>query len=112
MAYNEGIAGRIREALADVSNVEEKKMFGGLAFMVNSKMCINIGKDNIMCRINPAVHDEAIKIHGIETVKMRGRDYRGFIYINEDTIQTKEQLDSWIKQALDYNPIAKASGKR
>jgi TfoX/Sxy family transcriptional regulator of competence genes len=109
MAYNEKLADRIRAALAHLSNVEEKKMFGGLAFMVNGKMCITVGEDRIMCRIDPAIHDEAIKRKGIQTVKMGGREYKGYIDIHEDAITTQKDFDSWIERALDFNKIAKAS---
>ena len=112
MAYNEKLADRIREALAYLPKVEEKKMFGGVAFMVNGKMCITVGKDRIMCRIDPAIHDEAIKRKGIQTVKMREREYKGYIHITEDAIKTKKDLDYWIELAIDFNKIAKASKKK
>lgn len=112
MAYNEKLADRIRDALAHLPRVEEKKMFGGLAFMVDGKMCINVGKDRIMCRIGPGIHEEAIKKNGIETVKMRGREYRGYININEDAIQTKKEFEYWIEVALEFNKTAKASKKK
>ncbi len=60
MAFNEKIANRIREALSHLHTVKEKKMFGGLAFMVDNKMCITAGADRIMCRIDPGIHWEAI----------------------------------------------------
>ncbi len=111
MAYKEKLENRIREALVHLPEVEEKKMFGGVAFMVNGKMCITVGKDRIMCRINPAYHDEAIKSKGIQTVIMRGRGYKGYVHINEDVLKTKKNFDQWIGLALDFNKIAKASKK-
>lgn len=111
MAYNEKLANRIREALIRLPKVEEKKMFGGLAFMVDGKMCITIGIDRIMCRIDPAIHEESIRHNGIDTVKMGGREYKGYIQINEDAIKIKKDLDYWIKLALDFNKVAKASRK-
>ena len=111
MAYNEKLADRIRGALADLPEVKEKKMFGGLAFMVNDKMCITVGKDRIMCRIDPAIHGEAIRKKGVVTVKMKGREYKGYVHVNEDVIKTKREFDYWIRLALDFNKIAKASKK-
>ena len=64
MAYNEKIADRVREALAGVKKLEEKRMFGGLCFMVNDKMCIGINADDIMCRIGPDAYDEAVERNG------------------------------------------------
>lgn len=59
MAYNEKLADRIREALAELPDIEEKKMIGGLTFMVNGKMCAGVVEDEMMCRIDPAVQEEA-----------------------------------------------------
>jgi TfoX/Sxy family transcriptional regulator of competence genes len=61
MAYNEKLTARIREALAHLPKVEEKRMFRGVTFMVNDKMCISAGDNKIMCRIDPAIHEEIIK---------------------------------------------------
>jgi hypothetical protein len=64
-----------------------------------------------MCRIDPAIHEEAIKRKGCRTVKMRGREYKGYVHINEDVIKTKKDLAYWVELALDFNKIAKASKK-
>ena len=111
MAYDETLAQRVREALAAVRQVEEKKMFGGLAFMVNGKMCINVSKDRLMCRIDPALHDDAVENTGIESVRMRGRETKGFIYLDADAIKSKKAFDYWISHSLEYNKLAKASTK-
>ncbi len=112
MAYNESLVNRIRAALSHLPGIEEKKMFGGLAFMVDKKMCITVGANEIMCRIDPAIHEEAIKRKGCTTVVMREREYKGYVYVNEDSITNKKDFDYWIGLALDYNKIAKKSKKR
>ena len=112
MAYSEKLAARIRAALAHLPKVEEKKMFGSIAFMVNGKMCVTAGKDRIMCRIDPALHDDVTKRKGIQTVKMGGREYKGYIHINEELLKSKKELDHWIELALDFNKAAKASRKK
>lgn len=109
MAYNEKLAGRIRKALAHLPNVKEKKMFGGMAFMVDDKMCITVGADKMMFRIDPAIHNEATKKKGCCTVIMRGREYKGYVHVNQDSIQNERDFDYWIKLALNYNKIAKSS---
>ncbi len=111
MTYNDKLANRIRTALSHMPKVEEKKMFGGLAFMVDNKMCITAGADRIMCRIDPAIHEEAIKRKGCSTVIMRGREYKGYVHVNEDSIKNKKDFNYWFGLALDYNKIAKASKK-
>jgi TfoX/Sxy family transcriptional regulator of competence genes len=109
MPYNEKLANRIRLALSHLPDVKEKKMFGGLAFMVNNKMCITVGADRIMCRIDPAINEEAIKRKDTATVIMRGREYKGYVHVNEDSIKDKEDLDYWVQLSLAYNKIAKGS---
>src|ERR1700750_2912656 len=111
MAYNEQLTNRIREALAHLPGVEEKKMFRGVTFMVNDKMCITAGDNKIMCRIDPAIHAEVIKRRGCETVKMKGREYKGYVYVSEEGIKTKKDLDYWIELALAFNKRAKSSKK-
>lgn len=112
MAYNEDLAARVRTALAHLPKVEEKPMFGGLAFLVNGKMCINVSKDRLMCRIDPALHEEALNNKGTHTVMMRGRPCIGYVYIVDEALKTKKQLNYWIELSLDYNTHAKASVKK
>jgi TfoX/Sxy family transcriptional regulator of competence genes len=111
MAANEQLLKKLREAFKDVSNVEEKKMFSGVAFMVNNKLCVTVGKDKIMCRINPDLHDELIQNPGCTTVVMKGKEYKGYIWISESALTSKKEISYWVKLALDFNPNAKASKK-
>ena len=103
MAYSEKLAGRIRQALAHLPDVEEKKMFGGLAFMLGGKICLTAGADRMMCRIDPAIHETAIKRAGCRTVVMKGREYRGYIYVSEDSLKTKAAFGNWVRLAIDFN---------
>ena len=109
MAYNEQLTNRVRAALAAIPNVEEKKMFSGITFMVNGKMCISVGNDRIMCRVDPAIHDDVVVRKGSRTVQMKGRDYRGYIYVSEEGIKTKKDFDFWINLSLEFNKKAKDS---
>lgn len=112
MAYNEQLADKLRAALEHVPNVEEKKMFRGIAFMVNGKMCINVGDDELMIRVDPALHDELLETQDCRTVKMGGRSYKGYLLVAHETLKTKKDWDFWLQLALDFNPRAKASPKR
>jgi TfoX/Sxy family transcriptional regulator of competence genes len=112
MAVNENLLRRVRASLVHIPRVQEKKMFAGITFMVNGKMCISVGPDRIMCRIDPAMHEKALKRKGARTVLMKGREYRGFVYVNEEAIKNKKDLDYWIALSLDFNKRAKASAKR
>jgi TfoX/Sxy family transcriptional regulator of competence genes len=112
MAYDEELAKRVKAALGRVKPLEEKRMFGGLAFMVRGKMCVSVGKERIMCRIDPAIHDAALQRKGCRTVVMKGREYRGYVHVDADAVKTKSDLDYWVELALDYNSKAKASTKK
>ena len=112
MAYNEILANRVRAALSHLPRVEEKKMFGSVAFMVNGKMCITVGKDRLMCRIDPAIHEKALEKKGCRTVVMKGREYKGYVHVNEEGIKIKRDFDYWIGLSLDYNKKAKTSTRR
>ena len=112
MAEDADLTARVRTALADIRDVEEKKMFGGLMFMVNGKMCISVGKDRIMCRIDPAIHNDIVKRKGCTTVTMKVRKYIGYVHVDKKVLKTKKQLDYWIDLALDYNKRAKPSKRK
>ena len=79
MAINERLTNRVRELLAGVNKEEEKKMFSGIAFMVNAKLCIAVRDDNIMCRIDPALHDELVEQPGCSSMVMKGKDLQGYV---------------------------------
>ncbi len=111
MAYNEKLADRLREALADLPLVEEKKMFRGVTFMVNHKMCASISGDELMCRFDPARHEEISEMNGFRTMIMKGRECKGFGYINQDNIKSKKDFDFWVNLCLEFNNKAKASKK-
>ena len=109
MAYNEKLAGRVREALKHLPLVEEKKMFRGVTFMVDGKMCISVGDDELMCRIDPELHQVAIEREGCRTMIMKGREYKGYVLVTEEGRKTKKNFDYWINLALGFNKKAKAS---
>jgi TfoX/Sxy family transcriptional regulator of competence genes len=112
MAHNEKLTNRVREVLIDVPKVEEKKMFRGIAFMIDGKLCMSTGNDELMCRIDPTLHDEVVEQAGVRTMIMKGREYKGYVYIHEDAIKTKKNFSYWINLALDFNKHAKASKKK
>ncbi len=84
MAYNAVLADRVRDALASVPSVEEKKMFRGVTFMVEGKMCISVGDDELLCRIDPALHEELIEKSGCRGVIMNGREYKGYVLVGNE----------------------------
>ena len=112
MAYNEQIADRVRNSLLHIVDVKEKKMFRGLTFMINDKMCISIADNEIMCRINPDIQDKLLETKNCTTMKMKGREYKGYILVNESELKSKKELDYWIGLALDFNNQAKSSKRK
>jgi len=112
MTSNEKLTSRVRDALAEIPRVVEKKMFGSIAFMMNGKMCINVGHNRIMCRIDPTLHQEAISKKGCRTVTMKGRKYRGYVFVDERVLRTNKELHYWLNLSLDFNERAKATPKK
>jgi TfoX/Sxy family transcriptional regulator of competence genes len=113
MAYDEKLANRVRERIAETQkNIEEKKMFGGLCFMVNDKMCVGVEKERLMLRIDPEKYEEAMEREGCTPMDFTGKVMKGYVFVDKDVLRTKKQLDYWIDLALEYNKIAKPSKKK
>jgi TfoX/Sxy family transcriptional regulator of competence genes len=113
MAFNEKLSDRTRELIAlSHKNVEEKKMFGGLLFMVNDKMCIGVEKERLMVRLDPERYDEAMEKEGCQPMDFTGKVMKGFVFVDADAVTTKKKLEYWVALALEYNKIAKASKKK
>jgi TfoX/Sxy family transcriptional regulator of competence genes len=109
MALRRHLTDRVRAALTHTLRVVERKMFGGLTFMVDGKMCISVGQRRLMCRIDPELHESAIMRQGVRTVRMKGRAYRGFVYVREEAVGSKKALDYWVTMCLAFNKRAKSS---
>ena len=112
MAYNEDLANRVRKAFHDLPNVEEKKMMGGLTFMVNSKMCLGIVKDDLMARIDPEIYEMALSKKGCREMNFTGKPMKGFVFISPIGTDNQKDLRYWVELALDFNKKAKASKKK
>ena len=113
MSYNEKLADRTREIIAVThKNVEEKRMFGGLCFMVNDKMCVGVEKERLMVRFDPSKTEEVMEKEGSRPMDFTGRVMKGYVFVDVDALNTKKKLEYWIKLALEYNKIAKASKKK
>ena len=112
MAYNEKLADMTRELISLThKKVEEKRMFGGLCFMVNNKMCVGVEKERLMVRLDPEKFDEVIEKDGCRPMDFTGKVMKGFVFVDADVLTTRKKLEYWIKLALEYNKIAKASKK-
>jgi len=102
MAYDEGVAQRVREIIADVSCVSEKKMFGGVAFMVDGNMCVGIVKDQLMLRVGPDQYEALLKKDFVLEMDFTGKPMRGLIYIQPEGFTEDKELQQWIEKALSF----------
>src|SRR5205085_7937669 len=103
MAYDEKLAARIRELVAGEKSVTEKKMFGGLAFLVGGHMAVAAsGRGGMMVRVDPAESDALVAKTKARVVEMRGRDMPGWLRVDTDDVKTKRQLEVWVARGVGY----------
>ena len=114
MPYDEDLAARIREQLAGEDGVEEKKMFGGLAFLIGGNMAIAAsGQGGLLVRVDPEESDRLVGRTNAEPMVMRGRPVDGWLRVPPEHVRTKRQLDGWVRRgagvarALPAKPAAK-----
>ena len=103
MAYDTELADRIRELVAAEKGVEEKRMFGGLAFLINGNMSVAAsGHGGLMVRVPPDETDKLVAREHVEPMVMAGRETRGWLRVLADGVKTKRQLQSWVSRGVDY----------
>jgi TfoX/Sxy family transcriptional regulator of competence genes len=113
MAYNEKLAERVKAIISvNHKNIVEKKMFGGLCFMVNDKMCVGVESARLMVRLDPEKYEQVIKLEGCHPMDFTGRVMKGYVFVDIDALNTNKKLDFWMNLALEYNKIAKPSRKK
>lgn len=114
MAYSTGLADKIREYLAEIPaiSIEEKKMFRGLTFMVNGKMCINVSGENLMCRFDPVLQEELSGKKGYQPMLMKGRELKGYCYVSEEGYRSRRDFEYWCRLCLEFNHKAESSKKK
>jgi TfoX/Sxy family transcriptional regulator of competence genes len=113
MGFDEKLVTRTRELIGKSHQItEEKKMFGGLCFMVDHKMCIGVERDRIMVRLDPARYEEALEKPGCNPMDFTGKPMRGYVFVDKDVLSSQKELNYWVQLALEYNAVAKASKKR
>lgn len=113
MAYDEHLADRIRTSLKSKQvQYEEKKMMGGLCFMVDDKMCMGVVKNDMMARISPDIYEQSLSEQGSKPMDFTGRVMKGFVMVEPDGVDMDEDLDKWVQRCIDFNPFAKSSKKK
>lgn len=111
MAYDLSLAEIVRELLNQQTHykIVEKRMFGGLAFMVNDKMCVNVSGDKLMCRFDAGNEDEVSKRRGYQPLYMKGRLLKGYCYVDKSGLTSVDDYRYWIQLCLDFNQRAVSS---
>jgi hypothetical protein len=110
VAEHEALMSSVKAALGSDLPFTERKMFGGTAFMVRGKMCVSVGRERCMFRINPAIHDTVMGRDGSRTVVMKGRKYKGYVHVDAHALRTMQELTFWIDLALAYNRALSCTG--
>ena len=102
MAYDEVLAERVRRALAGRNDLSEKKMFGGIAFMLHGNMSCGVEKYQLMVRVGPERHEEALAQPHARPMDFTGRPMRGMVYVTPEGCRTDEALKRWVEQGLNF----------
>ena len=102
MAYDEGLAERVRDILIDTEGVTEKKMFGGLAFMVNGNMTVAVSEERLMLRVGKEKYEEYLALPGAHEMDFTKRPMKGFLFIYEGGYEADEDLREWIGRAMEF----------
>jgi TfoX/Sxy family transcriptional regulator of competence genes len=103
VAYDEDLAERLRELLADESGVSERKMFGGLAFLINGNMAVSAsGQGGLLARVDPSDTAKLLTLQHVSLMEMGGRSMDGWLRVAPDGVRTKRQLSAWVSRSVAY----------
>jgi TfoX/Sxy family transcriptional regulator of competence genes len=102
MAYDAGLAHRLGDIYANIGGVAEKKMFGGLAFMVNGHMSCGIVNETLMVRVGPGLYADALSRPNARPMDFTGKAMKGFIYVAPEGFESDKDLISWVELSLGF----------
>ena len=102
MAYDEALAERIRSVLAERDDVTEQKMFGGIAFMIGGRMAVGVVRDDLMVRVAPDAHDDAVARSHVRPMDFTGRPMRGFVYVAPAGVADDSDLQPWVEAGVSF----------
>jgi TfoX/Sxy family transcriptional regulator of competence genes len=102
VAYDEDLAERVREQLSARPDVTERKMFGGIAFMVSGNMAVGVSGDELMVRLDPAESEKALSEEGVRVFDMTGRPMKGWILVSPERTADQAGLSEWVDAGADY----------
>lgn len=103
MAYDEQLAARVRALLEGEASLTEKKMFGGLAFLIAGNMAVAAsGQGGLLVRADPATSDALLTSTGVQPMEMHGRQMQGWLRVDTEAVRTKRQLEKWVRLGATY----------
>ena len=102
MAIDEAVAGRVRKALTESPDVVEKRMFGGIAFMVRGNMCCGVIGDRLMLRVGPKGYETALSRSHARAMDFTGRPMKGMVYVEPAGFASPRDLKTWIERAMEF----------
>lgn len=102
MAYDEGLAQRVREVLGDLPGLVEKKMFGGVGFMVQGNMACGVNKNDLIVRVGPEGYEEALSQPHAREFDLTGRAMTGWVTVAPEGYEDDETLKGWVQQGVDF----------
>jgi hypothetical protein len=102
MAYDEGLAQRMREALAVIPDIDEKKMFGGIGFLLNGNMACGVNKDDLIVRVGPEAYKGALAEPHTKEFDMTGRPMKGWVVVRPGGYETDQALKRWVQRGVDF----------
>jgi len=102
MPYDEGLAERLRDAYSLIDGVTEKKMFGGIAFMVNGNMSCGIVKETLMVRVGPYLYGEALGRPYAREMDFTGRSMKGFVFVSHEGFESDSDLEGWVQLSYQF----------
>jgi TfoX/Sxy family transcriptional regulator of competence genes len=112
MAYDEGLAQRVRELLAGRAGVSEKRMFGGLAFLLHGNMCVGVLRDNLMVRVGPDAYPNFVRQPHAREMDFTGKPMRGFLYVASEGLENDAELRRWVGHGVAYASSLPRKGAR
>ncbi len=101
MAFNEALAERVRQVLAQRRNIEEKKMFGGVCFLLKGNILVGVRKDSLIARLGPEQADQALKEPHVKVFDITGRAMKGWVQVEPEGLE-EDQLNLWIGRAVEF----------
>jgi TfoX/Sxy family transcriptional regulator of competence genes len=102
MAYDESLAARVRKTLPRTKNIIEKKMFGGVGFLLNGNMCVGVWKEYLILRVGPDNYDEALAQPNVKEFDITGRAMKGWVMVAPEGMQSDGEMIDWIRLSIDF----------